>query len=79
MLFQTHWEVDMGFLDKLLGRGKEGADKAGDAMKDVGAKAEDVFDDKPRMSGEGESKADEAEPAVDQARDDAPGGGGRTP
>ena len=38
-------EVRMGFLDKLLGRGKEAAQDVGDAGKDVGSKAMDATDD----------------------------------
>jgi len=59
-------EVGMGFLDKLLGRGKDAAETVGDAPKDaggkgmdaaedVGAKAEDVFDEtKSRVTGDDE-------------------------
>jgi len=35
----------MGFLDKLLGRGKDAADTVGDAAKDMGGKAADAGDD----------------------------------
>jgi len=57
-------EVDMGFLDKLLGRGKDAAQDVGDTAKDVGDKAtdgasdagdkaKDAFDDtKSHVSGD---------------------------
>jgi hypothetical protein len=59
-------EVRMGFLDKLLGRGKEATQDVGDAARDVGSKgmnaaddvgqkAEDVFGEaKDRATGEDE-------------------------
>ena len=65
----------MGFLDKLLGRGKDAAqdvgdagkgvgDKAMDAAEDVGAKAEDVFDEtKSRVTDD-----DEPSEAKDEGR-----------
>jgi hypothetical protein len=54
----------MGFLDKLLGRGKEAADTAGDAVKDVGEKAKEEFDEaKDRVTGGDEAPA--APPAAE--------------
>jgi hypothetical protein len=61
-------EVAMGFLDKLLGRGKDAAEttgdtakdmggKAGDVADDVGQKAEDMFDEtKARVTGDDEPR-----------------------
>ena len=81
----------MGFLDKLLGRGKEAAqdagdtaekygDKAMDAGKDVGDKAEEGFDDvKSRVSGEGESEVAQSEQRLDEVRDDTARNEGRIP
>jgi hypothetical protein len=56
----------MGFLDKLLGRGKDAAETTGDTAKDMGGKAadtagdagqkaEDMFDEtKARVTGDDE-------------------------
>ena len=69
-------EVRMGFLDKLLGRGKEAAQDVGDAADDVGQKAEDVFDDaKDRVTG-GDEPADEQ---MHNVRDQALKDEGKTP
>ena len=38
-------EVAMGFLDKLLGRGKDAAETTGDTAKDMGGKAVDATED----------------------------------
>jgi hypothetical protein len=72
----------MGFLDKLLGRGKDAAESAGDAAKDAGSKVADVASDvgdegKERISGdEGSEGSDvtQAEQRLDDVRDQ-----GRTP
>jgi hypothetical protein len=72
----------MGFLDKLLGRGKDAAESAGDAAKDAGSKVADVASDvgdegKERISGdEGSEGSDvtQAEQRLDNVRDQ-----GRTP
>jgi hypothetical protein len=82
----------MGFLDKLLGRGKEAADTAGDAVKDVGEKAKEEFDEaKDRITGDETPEAREAPPAppasevtqseqrLDEARDQAARDEGRMP
>ena len=64
----------MGFLDKLLGRGKDTAESAGDAAKDVGNKAEEVFDEtKSRVTGDDApsetSEVTQSEQRLDEARD----------
>jgi hypothetical protein len=67
----------MGFLDKLLGRGKDAAESAGDAAKDAGSKVADVASDvgdegKERISGdEGSEGSDvtQAEQRLDDVRD----------
>jgi hypothetical protein len=81
MLSSTPKEVDMGFLDRLLGRGKDAAESAGDAVKDVGDKAEEAFDDaKSRVSGEDEgSEVAQSEERLDNVRDQALRDEGRMP
>lgn len=92
MLSPTHKEVDMGFLDRLLGRGKEAAESAGDTAKeagdkskdvasDVGDKAEETFDDaKDQVTGEEEgSELTQSEERLDNARDQALRDEGRMP
>jgi hypothetical protein len=37
-------EVDMGFFDRLFGRGKEAAEDVGQKAEEYGDKAEDAFD-----------------------------------
>jgi hypothetical protein len=70
----------MGFLDKLLGRGKEAAEDVGDAAKDVGGKADEAFDDvKSRVTGEGESDVAQSEQRLDEVRDEAARNEGRMP
>ena len=54
----------MGFLDRLLGRGKEAAETAGDAAKDVGEKAKDVASD----------VGDKAEESFGEAKERVSGG-----
>ena len=49
----------MGFLDKLLGRGKQAAEGVEDAAKDAGEKATDVASD----------VGDKAEEAFDEAKE----------
>ena len=69
-------EVRMGFLDKLLGRGKEATQDVGDAADDVGQKAEDVFGEaKDRVTGEDEP----ADEQLHNVRDQALGDEGKTP
>jgi hypothetical protein len=81
MLSSTHREVEMGFLDRLLGRGKEAAESAGDAAKDVGDKAEEAFDEaKSRVTGEDEgSDVAQSEERLDNVRDQALRDEGRMP
>jgi uncharacterized protein YjbJ (UPF0337 family) len=55
----------MGFLDKLLGRGKQAA---GDVAGDPGMKSEGMHQE---MEGEAESRATEAEDTAQQAREEA--------
>jgi uncharacterized protein YjbJ (UPF0337 family) len=55
----------MGFLDKLLGRGKQAA---GDVAGDPGMKSEGMHQE---MEGEAESRAAEAEDTAQQAREEA--------
>lgn len=81
----------MGFLDRLLGRGKDAAESAGDAAKDagskvadvasdVGDKAEEAFDEaKERISGDEGSDVTQAEQRLDDVRDQTPRDQGRTP
>jgi hypothetical protein len=70
----------MGFLDKLLGRGKEAAQDVGDVAKDVGDKAEKGYEDvKERISGEGESEVAQSEQRLDEVRDEAARNEGRMP
>lgn len=71
----------MGFLDRLLGRGKDAAESAGDAAKDVGDKAEEGFDDaKDRVSGDDEgSEVTQSEERLDNVRDQALRDEGRMP
>jgi hypothetical protein len=84
----------MGFLDKLLGRGKDAAESAGDAAKDAGSKVTDVASDvgdkaeegldeaKERISGdEGSEGSDvtQAEQRLDNVRDQALRDEGRMP
>ncbi len=82
----------MGFLDRLLGRGKDAAQDAGDMAKDagektkdaasdVGEKAEDTFDDaKSRVSGDDDlSETGQAEQRLDDVRDQVMKDEGRTP
>jgi hypothetical protein len=75
----------MGFLDKLLGRGKEAAQDVGDVAKDVGDKADQGYDDvKERVTGEGESEAGQSDIAqseqrLDEVRDEAARNEGRIP
>lgn len=54
----------MGFLDKLLGRGKDAAESAGEATKDAGSKVTDVASD----------VGDKAEDASDEVKDRVSGG-----
>ena len=80
-------EVRMGFLDKLLGRGKEAAQDVGDAGKDVGSKGMDAADDVGQKAedvfGEGKDRVTgEDEPADEQlhnVRDQALKDEGKTP
>jgi hypothetical protein len=81
----------MGFLDKLLGRGKDAAESAGDAAKDagskvadvasdVGDKAEEAFDEgKERISGDEGSEGSDVTQAEDNVRDQALRDEGRMP
>jgi len=60
----------MGWLDKLLGRGKDAAsqaaDTAGDAARSVQDKAEDAYSGaKERVSGDSETEIAEDKPAAD--------------
>ncbi len=47
----------MGFLDKLLGRGKDAAESAGDVAQDVGEKTKDVASDVGDKAQEGYEEA----------------------
>jgi hypothetical protein len=70
----------MGFLDKLLGRGKEAAQDVGDVAKDVGDKAEEGFDEaKSRVTGEEESEVTQSEQRLDEVRDETARNEGRIP
>lgn len=82
----------MGFLDKLLGRGKDAAQDAGDVAKDVGEKTKDVasdagdkakdaFDDaKSHVSEDDDvSETGQAEQRLDDVRDQALRDEGRMP
>jgi hypothetical protein len=70
----------MGFLDKLLGRGKEAAQDVGDTTKDVGDKAEQAYEDvKERGTGEGESEVAQSEQRLDEVRDEAARREGKIP
>jgi hypothetical protein len=70
----------MGFLDRLLGRGKEAAESAGDAVKDVGDKPEEAFDEaKERVTGEEGSEVTQSEERLDNVRDQALRDEGRMP
>jgi hypothetical protein len=82
----------MGFLDKLLGRGKDAAESAGGAAKDVADKAGDVASDagdkaqdtyeaaKDRITGEDTpSEVGQAEQQLDEIRDQAARDQGRMP
>jgi hypothetical protein len=82
----------MGFLDKLLGRGKDAAQDVGDKAQDVGEKTKDVasdagdkakegFDDaKSHVSGEDDlSDTGQAEQRLDNVRDQALRDEGRMP
>ena len=82
----------MGFLDKLLGRGKDAAKDAGEVAKDVGDKTKDVasdagdkakdtFDDgKSDVSGDDDvSETGQAEQRLDDVRDQALKDEGRMP
>jgi|Tabmets5t2r1_1033131.scaffolds.fasta_scaffold118668_2 hypothetical protein len=70
----------MGFLDKLLGRGKEAAQDVGDATKDVGDEAEQAYEDvKERGTGEGESEVAQSEQRLDEVRDEAARREGKIP
>jgi hypothetical protein len=76
MLARTKEGV-MGFLDKLLGRGKDAAEDVGETAKDLGDKAEDAFDD---AKGDDEaSETGQAEQRLDDARDQALRDEGRMP
>lgn len=76
MLARTK-EAVMGFLDKLLGRGKEAAQDVGETAKDLGDKAKDAFDD---AKGDDEvSETGQAEQRLDDARDQALRDEGRMP
>jgi len=62
----------MGFLDKLLGRGKDAAESAGDTAKDRG--------DEVASSGEDDlSETGQAEQRLDDVRDQVLKDEGRTP
>ena len=70
----------MGFLDKLLGRGKDAAESAGDASKDAGSKAADVGDEaKEPISGDEGSEGSDVTQAEDNVRDQARRDEGRMP
>jgi hypothetical protein len=82
----------MGFLDKLLGRGKDAAEKAGDVAGDVGATAKDTYEDaRAKVSGDDEPAATapagaedasdigQAEERLDEVRDQAARDQGRMP
>jgi hypothetical protein len=76
----------MGFLDKLLGRGKQGAEGAEDAVREAGDKTKDVASDvgdKDRVTGEekgsGESEVTQSEERLDDIRDQPPRDEGRMP
>jgi hypothetical protein len=76
MLARTK-EGAMGFLDKLLGRGKEAAEDVGETAKDLGDKGKDAFD---RDKGDDEpSETGQAEQRVDNVRDQALRDEGRMP
>ena len=82
----------MGFLDKLLGRGKDAAqsagdttkdvaDKAGDVASDAGDKAQDAYEDvKDKVTGEDTpSEVGQAEERLDEVRDQSMHDRGQTP
>jgi|Tabmets5t2r1_1033131.scaffolds.fasta_scaffold01948_6 hypothetical protein len=79
----------MGFLDRLLGRGKEAAESAGDTAKDLGENAKEEFEEaEDRVTGdetpeapqasEG-SEVSQAEQRLDDVRDQAARDEGRMP
>jgi hypothetical protein len=78
----------MGFLDRLLGRGKEAAESAGDTAKDLGEAKEEFEEAKDRIAGdetpetpqpsEG-SEVSQAEQRLDDVRDQAARDEGRMP
>lgn len=82
----------MGFLDKLLGRGKDAAQDVGDKAQDLGEKTKDVasdagdkakdtFDDaKSHVSDEDDvSETEQAEQRLDNVRDQTLRDEGRMP
>jgi hypothetical protein len=76
MLARTKEGV-MGFLDKLLGRGKDAAEDVGETAKDLGDKTKDAFDgDK---ADDELSETGQAEQRLDNVRDQALRDEGRMP
>jgi hypothetical protein len=79
----------MGFLDRLLGRGKEAAESAGDTAKDLGEKAKEESEEaKDRITGDESpetpqasegSEVSQAEQRLDDVRDQAARDEGRMP
>ena len=64
----------MGFLDKLLGRGKDAAETVGDTAKDMGDKAMDVV-----QGDVAPPAAERADEELHEARDQALRDEGQTP